>query len=243
MRTCHRAWARRASAGMTMIELIVATVIFSLLIAMAFQISMNTTRSASEKIVQATVEVKAERTLKLVTDELISASSLAPVLATNGSSITVQVPHDNDGDGTTVSRNSNFSLELGAVTDAGKLANGTVTYTFVRDRTISEASENLDLNLDGDTNDTFDVGYLQRTSTVSGDIPVVVGVTNIIQRRNNYGASILADSNPSTDTSGRIFTRNADGTLLQISFWLLSVSEDRNAHLVQSKVQLFLRNR
>lgn len=234
---------KRATAGMTMVEMMVATTVFSLLIAMAFQISMSTTRAASEKLMISTLEVKGERTLKLVTDELVSASSLAPVVASNGSSITVQVPLDNDGDGTTVSKSANFSLELGSVTESGSASNGLTTYAFVPQRVISEADESLDFNLDGDMNDEFEVGYLQRSSTVAGDLPVVVGVTNIIQRRGNHGASILSDSNPASDTSGRIFTRNADGTLLQVSFWLLTVSEDRIAHLVQSKVQLFLRNR
>lgn len=235
---------RRMSAGMTMVELIVSTAIFSLLIAMAFQISMNTTRSASEKLLEATIEVKAERTLKMLTDELVSADSLAPIVSSNGSSVTIQIPMDSDGDGTPLNKSDNFSLELGAVTTGGSLYNGTITYQFVSQKTLSEATESLDLNADGDQNDSFEMGYLERTSTISGDTTTVIGVTNIVQRQGAFGSSILADSNPSTDTSGRIFTKlNTEGNLLQVSLWLMAISEDRYPHLVQSKVQLFLRNR
>lgn len=235
---------RKARAGMTMVELIVATVIFSMLIAMSFQISMSTTRSASEKLLESTVQVKAERTLKMLSDEIVSADSLAPIVSADGSSITIQIPMDHDGDGTTLDKSNNFNLELGAVTSGGSLYNGTITYRFVQQKSLSEATEGLDLNADNDQNDSFDMGYLEKTSTINGDTTSVIGVTNIIQRQGNYGASILADANPASDNSGRIFTKlNTDGNLIQVSLWLVAISEDRMPHLIQSKVQLFLRNR
>jgi len=233
-------FARRAR-GMSMMEMLVATAIFSLLIVMAFQISIFTSRAAAEKLTGANVEVKGERTLKMIVEALTVCTAIA--VNPGNATITYNSPFDIDNSGTPLYRNTQ-SLERGIITAAGS-GNGTMTFTFVKEKSVSEATEQLDLNQDGDTLDSFDMGWIERSSTLAGDVPEIIGVTNIVQRKDNWGRPILSDGAP-TDGSGRIFFRDmtSENTkhILQINLMLLAISEDRLVHMIQCKGQVFLRN-
>jgi len=227
---------------MSMLEMLVASAIFALLIAMAFQVSLFTSRATAEKLTEANVEVKGERTLKMIVEALTACTELALNTGTYAD-ITYHSPVDIDNSGTTLYRNTQ-SLERGIATHAGT-GLGSMHFTFAKEKALSEATEGLDLNQDGDRLDSFDMGWIERSSTLPGDIPEIIGVTNILQRKDAWGQPILSDA-LATDNSGRIFFRDMTSAntkhILKINLMLLAISEDRFVHLVQCKGQVFLRN-
>ena len=262
----------RGQAGFTLLEMAISMAIFSLMISMAFQISMVTTRSASEKLALTTLQVKGERTLKLIVEALTPSAQLG--VDGNGTSLSYYAPVDLDGNGTPLRfvpdpdptpplpRPPLVFLEYGAVS---KTAQGTTAFpgtmrfeyyrepytpaagfpnvvSFPTPKIWSEANERVDLNGDGDRNDVFDVSCIAQMSNLPGDLPSLVGVTNILQRQGNYGASIIDDSNPASDTSGNIFYLPPGSRVLQISLWLATITEDRIPHLINCRGQVFLRN-
>ncbi|MCZ7647700.1 MAG: hypothetical protein M5U26_20995 [Planctomycetota bacterium] len=216
-----------------------------LLVSMAFQVSAHSTRAVSERVTKANVEVKGERTLKMLTEELLSSSNLDVVPYTGNTKIQYYVPIDNDSNGTVLQGpgqpNPGY-LYYGVETD-GVEADGTMYFEFIPERVLDEAELDIDLNANGTKTDQFDVGYIQRTTTLPGDVPRLVGVTNIVQVRGNYGAPVRdLPSTSEDDEWGKIFRVQNNGYVLEINLWLMAVTEDRFPHLVHCQGQVFLRN-
>lgn len=225
---------------MTMVELAVAMLIFSILVIVAFGITASTTRAAADKIAESTLQVKGERTLKLITETLSPSAQLG--VDANGAGLTYYVPVDIDGSGTVLSGGTGTGsglLEYGA-TNGSTSTNGTMRFSYVASTLLNENLEVVDLNGDGDRLDIFDIGYVQQSTSISGDLPKIVGLTNIAQRQGNYGTTIDVDNGASG--SGRLFNLPSGSRVLQVSIWLMTISEDRLPHLVQCKSYVFLRN-
>jgi len=236
-------WASGSTRGFSLLEAAVAVMIMSMVILISLEITMVASTSFTDKVTKSTLEVKGERTLKLVVEAVTESAQLG--VGPEFTSITFFVPFDNDGDGTVLTGNSINpddlgNLEFGAVTQAGA-GNGTITFQFIPQDVFTEAAENLDLNGDGDLNDVFDVGYIEQSSTLPGDMPFQIGVNNIVQRQGAWGTSILFDNNPG-DTTGQIFELPAGTRVLNVNLWLMASSRDRRAYLVRCNEQVFLRN-
>lgn len=229
--------------GMTLLEVVVSTGLMALLVAMAFQISAHSTRSVSERVTRSNVEVKGERTMKLMTEDLLSAAQLGVVPGTGNTRVDFFVPIVSGGRGTVLQDTTEADpgyLRYGAATD-GIESSGTMSFRFVPQQTLSENALGIDLNGDGDKSDSFDMGYIERTTTLAGDVPRLVGVTNVIQvaGASNWGQPILTSAGA---TSGNLFRLQSNGSILEINLWLLAVTEDRFPHLIQCSSQVFLRN-
>ncbi|GMV80911.1 MAG: hypothetical protein AMXMBFR7_20950 [Planctomycetota bacterium] len=235
---------RLRARGMTLLEVVVSTGLMALLVGLAFQISAHSTRSVSERVTRSNVEVKGERTLKLLTEDLISAAQLGIVSGTGNTQVDFFVPIvDSNGRGTVLQDSSESNpgfLRYGASTD-GMENSGTMTFRFVPREVLAEGTMGIDLNGDGDKSDSYDMGYIERNTSLSGDVPRLVGVTNVIQVAGaaNWGQPIVSSAGAE---SGKLFRLQNNGSILEINLWLLTVSEDRFPHLVQCSSQVFLRN-
>jgi hypothetical protein len=260
----------RAAGGMTLVELVVALGMFSLMIAIGLGIIRSSTFSVAER------QMKSERTLKKLIESLSTSATLTVNTATSTSpyergpyaSLTYYVPRDKDDTGTPISAVPDGVTDVPAymktaqTTDPRVLeygldpsvpetdADGVMIFRFERDRTISEQGEDLDLNGDGDINDAFDVGRIRMEYYLASDDQSIqppryittIGDPNVVQRAGTgqWGMPITSDSTDPDDPSGRIF--NLNGSVLEIRVWLLNVSRERIAHLVQNRAQVFLRN-
>ncbi len=265
----------RAQVGVTLVEVIIALGVFSMLVVMALGISRFSTLSVAEKIHIGTLQVKSERTLKKLI-ECLSTSATLTVNTTVAStpyaqgayaSLSYYVPRDVDGSGTSIAAVPDGVTDVPAYMEANSVpdprvleygldpsvpevsAQGVMIFRYEADRQVDEATEDLDLNGDNDKNDTFDIGrirmeYYRATDNPATDQPhyiTTIGDPNIVQRAGhaNWGKPINTDT-VGTNVSGRIF--NLNGAVLEIRVWLMSVSKDRIAHLVQNESQVFLRN-
>ncbi len=236
-------WERpKSSRGFTLLEIMIVSVIFSLLVATAIQVSVFATRATSAKLTETNVQVKGERTLKLLIEELAISHNLS-VEESTGDNLSYYSPLDIDQDGTPlnkVTRLMDYGADSGTVSGAGEMY-----FSFKKDRTLREAEEGVDLNLDGDKTDEFDIGYIEQFIDLAGtanDVTRVIGVNNIIQRKDQWGRSIFYDSGPQADNdpTGRIFSQN--DASLRINLWIVGISEGRSAHLVHCQGEVFLRN-
>jgi hypothetical protein len=233
-------------------------------LSVAEKIHLGTLQVKSERTLKKLIEsLSTSATLTVNT-----ATATSPYVRGPHASLTYYVPRDKDSTGTPIAavpdgvtdvpeymKTNQTSdprvLEYGldpSVPEANP--DGVMVFRFESDRTISEVGEGFDLNGDGDTDDVFDVGRIRMEYYLSTDnqgttpprFLTTIGDPNVVQRTGNlnWGRPITSDSADPDDASGRIF--NLNGSVLEIRVWLLSVSKDRIAHLVQNRAQVFLRN-
>lgn len=223
--------ARRAPRGFTLLEMGVAVTIFSMIAVIALVLSTKTAQYVGDEILQNDLHNKTETTLKKVAGYLSQSTRLG--VSADGTSVTLQVPIDVNGNGSVL--DASGVLEFGVQTEDGQTGNGVITFIFVVDRQLSEIALGRDLNGDGDRNDIFDLGFIERTSTLPGDTTQQYGLPNIVQPSGNHGGDITGNGQPDP-----IFS--VVGRRLTVNIWALGQNKEGEGFMARSTTDVFLRN-
>lgn len=123
--------------GLSLLEILVAVGIFSIIIVAAFGVLISGRRAFETGDVQIEVEQEARRAVDYMSKELRQASSVkitAPAEGASGSSVTFEVPYDVDGDGDVI--NSLGGIEWS--NDSGGI--GTITYSLASGQALRNLS-------------------------------------------------------------------------------------------------------
>lgn len=86
---------RSSARGMTMMEVVIASAVFALVISMSFMITIRATKSFSEQVREGTLADKCEKLLKSMEEELSDATLIA-----SGSNPVFDVTYDSNTNGT-----------------------------------------------------------------------------------------------------------------------------------------------
>ncbi len=148
------------SAGVTLVEVLIATVILSVIIALLLSFT-NTVVDASNVYNQVTtMEQTGNEIIELMVESLRSAR-IQNLPAEGDSQISFQVPVDQDSDGDVF--DSNFDIEWGVEREdysPGSVAGVAMRYEFVKTSEFSETERGVDINGNGTMTDVFDVGHI-----------------------------------------------------------------------------------
>jgi type II secretory pathway pseudopilin PulG len=171
--------------GMTLVEVTFAMTIFAIMIVamMTYIASVSEGVAAVEQT--SDIERDGNRVLEKMCEMLRGAfvpgdapADWVSPLNSGADSISFLVPVDHDGDGDTI--DSDLEGEWGAIRyeqytpgqflDLSHTTNPNsstnrfyTTFSFVQSSTFSESSRNIDMNLDGDTSDTFRIGHIEKS--------------------------------------------------------------------------------
>ncbi|TET37693.1 MAG: hypothetical protein E3J72_04810 [Planctomycetota bacterium] len=167
--------ACRRSDGVTLIETVIAVVLFSFIIMAIYAID----RSAKNTYDVGTGQQDMQRISSRLLNQISSAFIQGRMTFANESSLTLQVPVDHDDDDDVL--DDNYMIEWGAVDKDGVVQRGySVSYAFVpaaSGKTYSESALDIDFNEDGDKSDTFALGaihkqWLDVSGTMAGSSPI-----------------------------------------------------------------------
>jgi prepilin-type N-terminal cleavage/methylation domain-containing protein len=217
--------------GYSLLEVLISTVVLSaiLLATLAALDAGSTTISRGEAA--ASVQSSALACLKQLSKELPSAKVSA--IGTQGDQITFQLPYNqDDGIG-----DFDPAADISWGTESDEFA-GSLTFSFVTDRTLDEATDGIDYNRDGDRGDQFDLGHLQRTdnTTTKSD---VISPTCFILVAGAHDGDVNGDGTPDP-----IFAQLTGGTsqVLNLNLWSLRVDSVRRPYVLQLSSRITLRN-
>ena len=247
--------------GVTLVEMMVAVAVFAIVVAMALEMSLIASRATTDTVNRSVLEGEAESAAVRLVESLSACTKLWSYSDTHF--VVFSVPVDNDSNGTVLDKGDMSTgllptIEWGAAADdlPAPIPGGEIVYFFggagATDpetgqmgtfRTIVESVENVDINGDGDMNDSFDMGTIYRR--IAGATPSVIPLSgpNVIQRSgvSNYGKCIKHDNCTFGCTSGRIFF--LDGSyVMHVNLWMLKIPESRRPILVHAHQQVYLRN-
>jgi hypothetical protein len=215
---------------MTLIEVMISMVILAVI--MIATLTFMTTLAEGAGLVNQIADI--EREGNEIIDRMAESLRTANVqaLATAGDdNVSFQVPVDqnNDGDvlGTDLSvqwggRNEDDTVSLG----------GSMGFQFVQTGQFSESARNIDLDLDGSTSTTFDLGHIEIVYA-SGFTQRICG-DNIVLVQGDHLADIDGDGD-----SDPIFWQ--DGTTIETTLFLTRADE-AEPMLVKVTTAVLLRN-
>ena len=256
--------AEAAARGTTLVEMVVAVAVFAAIVAVALDMSLMASRAASDTASRSALENEAEQHSLELIEALSDCTKLWSYADTHF--VVFSVPVDGDGNGTVLDAGDPATgvlphIEFGARASelAAPLPNGEIVYFFGGQgatgygsaelgtfRTLSEAVEGVDINGDGDMNDTFDVGTIYRQIYDSNGTAVTsprpITGPNVVQRsgRANYGKCIKHDNCTVCDSSKIFFLDHT--YIMHVNLWLLRMPESRRPILVHTHQQVYLRN-
>lgn len=214
---------------MSLIELIMAVVIASVLLGVAL-LFVRSIGSASKSI---GMSLESGRTsidfMAALRKELNTCRVEA--LSDDGSTLTYSLPIHDPDIGSSVDRNGEVIWQL--TDEEGLTVRRLFTLEFVVTRLLKESSIRKDVNRDGDMEDTFDVGYLTATSETDGDRPLPR--LYIVLRNGGHGGDVTGDGvqDPlfSVDPGSReleiSISRLADGESLKTLVTTCAVVENK----------------
>ncbi|MCX7805191.1 MAG: prepilin-type N-terminal cleavage/methylation domain-containing protein [Planctomycetota bacterium] len=247
--------------GITLVEMMVAVAVFAVVVAMALEMSLLASRATTDTVNRSVLEGEAEQTAVRLIESLSACTKLWSYTDTHF--VVFSVPVDNDANGTVLDKGNMSTgllpnIEWGAAAEdlSAPIPGGEIVYFFGGQgatdpetgqlgtfRTIVESVERMDINGDGDMNDSFDVGTICRR--IAGATPAVIPVSgpNVIQRSgvSNYGKCIKHDNCTLNCISGKIFY--LDGSyVMHVNLWMMKIPESRRPVLVHAHQQVYLRN-
>lgn len=209
---------RPGEGGFTLVELLISVSILSMVMLTAFAAVKMVGDSLAAETLDNLAYSAVERVVAAIAEDLHYAQ-ITDIDDVEWTWINFQVPVDLNGDGTIEDTELGFLL-------GGRPTPGSVTYAFEADelpdgspRTVSEGMWG-DLNGDGDSADTFDLGHMVKLmkDTDTGD-EITQRMGNwIIQPTDNWGGDIDGDAAGDDDP---IFSRS--GKRVTISLWSLGV--------------------
>lgn len=165
----------RQERGLTLIEIAIASTIIGILIVGMMTFMSTLSDSTTRHRLSAAMMRNADSAIKQMTGELRSGfvpgdspNDWQTALNAGDDEIRYVQPldFDQDGDEVDVNLNTEWGIAREDTTPASYIqfdpdANSpALRYVFVQDRTFSESARGTDINLDGDTADTYDVGAL-----------------------------------------------------------------------------------
>jgi prepilin-type N-terminal cleavage/methylation domain-containing protein len=236
MNTSTNRSKRATQAGVTLLEMMVAIGILSMVLLMAFAALKGTTDVSSMEYTRNDLDRTGAKALETMAAELKHASVLGT--AADGSVLVFQVPADLDGSGTVLDKNGD--CEFG-ITDDGKISTGSINFQFVQNKgtivgdVLNEKNLRRDLNNDGDQNDVFDRGRIMRATTRIGSSPRTVSGFWIVQPNSNWGGDIDGDGSPDP-----IFS--VSGKRVSINLWMIATDQSGMQHLVHCQTSVQCRN-
>jgi hypothetical protein len=156
------------SAGMSLVELVLSTALFGV-IALA-GVGMTLSASGAGTAVRRSAEAVTKRAtfFGALSDELGRARILA--IAADGSSIRYSLPVISPETGT---RMDATGAPAWGIADGAERVGGSCTLRFAAVRRVSESSVRIDLNADGDIDDAFEEGVLEKVSDGGVAMPLV----------------------------------------------------------------------
>jgi len=150
----------KMSKGVTLVELMIVVALLSIVAALSMRIIVAAQRTQTQGEILANLEEKG----RLFTDKLQEwiPSALILTISNYHSSLRFQIPVDPDGDGSIINPTSGY-IDWGA-RDANGVdhLNWSYVYKFVPEVTNEEWVIGVDINEDGDLEDTFLEGRIER---------------------------------------------------------------------------------
>lgn len=145
---------------------------------------------------------------------------------------TGQKPNYLDGD----------ELRWGAVVDATATEDGWCELTFVPSFEVSEVKLKNDLNQDGDTSDTFDIGQIRRRRWNTADPTIEpddygMGPTAVLQEQCNWGGDLDGDG-----FDDPLFLWDKDTRELRVRLFVIGLSLPEMPIVRRVESLMFLRN-
>lgn len=223
----------RGQRGFTMLEMMIATAILTIIIVATLTTMSSMSTSVQIETMVAQTEQKGNKALEMMAEALRSANIVGLPLVGSGT-MRFMVPVDHDGDGDAL--DGNLDIEWGAQREEVDLAGKTVEilaattiFRYIPTGSFSEAGR-IDLNRDGDTADTFDVGRIEKvyeggTTTAYPGVPavtysqiVVEIVDSVVRLQGQDVADIDGD-----DQLDPMFWQ--DGSTIRIILFLAKTSE------------------
>lgn len=195
----------------TLLEMVVVTAIFTVVVLILYGMIEVGGRVNRDVAVEADVTDLASRILKEMQDRMVTArvpyvavtdytSSTAPY---NDQFVRFREPVDHDGDGDTT--DGNGAAEYGVrVSRTNQLLNGALEFHWVRTATVVESATGLDINRDGDTNDSYAAGQMElrhfnSAGTEIAGSRVVLGGTGRVRFLWNHSTTSPAPTNRRLD--------------------------------------------
>jgi prepilin-type N-terminal cleavage/methylation domain-containing protein len=174
---------REGAGGYTLVEMSVSMAIFVVLAVMGASILVKTTRFCTESIFRSDIMESGKIGQERLFDQLFSAKviSLLPGGPAGTPVLTVVVPVEVPiGGGLTDYLDTNGKVNWGAVEATGPILDlpgspHQVTITVRITGTVTEKDAGLDLNMDGDLLDSFQVGTLVMRTTGGEETVLVTG--------------------------------------------------------------------
>ena len=226
----------RNERGFTLIEVMIAVFIMSMVMLTALSALQMAGRNVAAQTLDNMAYSAVETVVAEVAEDLHYADAAGVTIIDVGNAQVItfrlpKIPVDLDGDGTFLDADGN--IEFG-YNPRMLPVNGRVMYEFVKTSDISEGTR-VDLNWDTDTDDAFDVGYMQKKITNPDDASdeIILKRGNwIVQPKDNWGGDIDGDGDKDP-----IFVK--DGTRVTISVWSLGADPRVAPRLANSRATVF----
>lgn len=252
--------------GMTLLEVLVANAIFTMVIVLALGFMLHMTNAVDVEYQALTLEQDANNVLDEMVQRLRSArltprtgkpldldpTDTAPWEA---SQICFQMPvdHDDDNDIMKVNASNETEIEWGSVRDdvvPSDYLDGRMAYQFTKDREFNEADRRYDLNRDGDMTDQFDIGHIEIEypedylgthdgvePDASGRIAIrMMSGNSVVRVRNTEVGDIDGDG-----ADDPMFELDANGSVLTITIFT-SRPEAKTPIMVRAMTKIDMRN-
>lgn len=170
----------RGEAGTTLLEIIIAAAILSIVVGITLSVMITGQKVYSHEIIQGDCEERSRRFLELLADDLAGADGGSLSIANSHTRIDFKVPVDYDNDGDVLAGDGR-TIEYGAIDNDGmKRLNYWYRYEFIQEATLNESVDKIDYNMDGQLTKTFASGRIERSVLDTGKN--VVGKATVVAR-------------------------------------------------------------
>jgi prepilin-type N-terminal cleavage/methylation domain-containing protein len=228
----------RFCAGFSLLEVVVAVGILSLIMIGVALALKNTGEAASAGAIGNDMARSGQKAVDQMALELRESAIRVITVAADGSSIRFQIPVDLDGNGTVLDRHG--AVEYGFL-DAGVPRKGAIVYQFIQN--VSKGMpEVLDARFDGGGGTRrFARGCIARSTRVfgfpaSGASPLTGRW--IVQPDGSWGGDIDGDA-----VGDPIFTVEPGNGRVVVNLWAMQVDGRKNPQVVHNSAGVCLRNR
>ncbi len=231
----------RHDGGFTILELVIAGAVLSILLLMVFGIVSSAAGAYHWGMVTVRSQSTASNLIGLISTELVRARLLSVEVGEENCRISFQVPVDWDGDGDLL--NSDGELEWGSLGQLGWMC----TLTFEQAKTLRESVDQQDYNRDGDRIDVFALGHLSKKYT--DDLGAVQSTVDImpdmiVVRYDHLGGDIDGDGvdDPMFRRVDAAGVDDENGRNIEVAIWILADRGKGRASLAKGSSAISLRN-
>lgn len=169
-----------AARGFSLLEVMIAGAILAIVIAVTMQVLITGTNTYNQISARSYVQERGLRFLEEITPIISGADGATLSISADHTSVTFKVPVDWDNDGDVLAADAR-TIEYGApagLTDNTPTLGNKYRFQFVQDGVVlNEPADKIDYNEDGNLNDRFVKGHIEKAILNAGGAVVGASVT------------------------------------------------------------------